>query len=86
MNLKFRDAKCDAACDDLYAEAAQRRRRRALRRPRRPPRPKFATMDLIGLPWQLVVGPRGLAAGKVELKRRRTGAREELSAEAALAK
>ena len=31
---------------------------------------KFATMDLIGLPWQLIVGPRGLAAGMVELKRR----------------
>ena len=41
-------------------------------------------MDLIGLPWQLIVGPRGLAAGKVELKERRTGAREELPAEAAL--
>ncbi len=45
---------------------------------------KFATMDLIGLPWQLVVGPRGLANGEVELKRRATGARETLSLEAAL--
>ena len=43
-------------------------------------------MDLIGLPWQLVVGPRGLAAGKVELKERRTGTREEMPAEAALAR
>jgi prolyl-tRNA synthetase len=43
-------------------------------------------MDLIGLPWQLVVGPRGVKAGTVELKRRATGEREELSAEAALAK
>jgi prolyl-tRNA synthetase len=41
-------------------------------------------MDLIGLPWQLVVGPRGVAAGKVELKRRRTGERVELSADEAL--
>ena len=39
---------------------------------------KFATMDLIGLPWQLIVGPKGLAAGKAELKNRRTGKREEL--------
>ena len=45
---------------------------------------KFATMDLIGLPWQLVVGPRGLERGVVELKRRATGEKEELSAESAL--
>ena len=47
---------------------------------------KLATMDLIGIPWQLVVGPRGLANGVVELKRRATGERVELSPEAALAK
>lgn len=45
---------------------------------------KFATMDLIGLPWQLIVGPRGAKAGQVEVKERRTGKREELSIEAAL--
>ncbi len=45
---------------------------------------KFATMDLIGLPWQLIVGPRGLAAGEVELKRRATGERETLPLESAL--
>ena len=47
---------------------------------------KLATMDLIGLPWQLVVGPRGIASGSVELKRRATGEREELSLESALAR
>ena len=47
---------------------------------------KFADMDLIGLPWQLVVGPRGLKDGIVELKHRGTGEREELSAESALAR
>jgi prolyl-tRNA synthetase len=47
---------------------------------------KFATMDLIGLPWQLIVGPKGLARGIVELKRRATGEREELSVESALAR
>ncbi len=40
--------------------------------------------EMIGLPWQLVIGPRGLDKGVVELKRRRGGAREELSLEAAL--
>jgi len=50
------------------------------------PGAKFATMDLIGLPWQLVVGPRGLAQGLVELKERRTGAKEDLAIDAALAR
>jgi prolyl-tRNA synthetase len=45
---------------------------------------KLAGMDLIGLPWQLIVGPRGLAAGTVELKNRRSGEREELSIESAM--
>ncbi|HEX8401160.1 MAG TPA: proline--tRNA ligase [Allosphingosinicella sp.] len=47
---------------------------------------KFATMDLIGLPWQLIVGPKGIARGVVELKRRATGEREEISFESALAR
>ncbi|MBI1220123.1 MAG: proline--tRNA ligase [Rhodobacteraceae bacterium] len=47
---------------------------------------KFATMDLIGLPWRITVGPRGLAAGKVELTSRRTGISEEMSPDDAVAK
>jgi prolyl-tRNA synthetase len=47
---------------------------------------KLASMDLVGLPWQLIVGPRGIAAGTIELKRRSTGEREELSIESALAR
>ena len=47
---------------------------------------KLGSMDLIGLPWQLVIGPRGIASDTVELKRRSTGAREELSLESALAR
>jgi prolyl-tRNA synthetase len=47
---------------------------------------KLGSMDLIGLPWQVIVGPRGIAAGTVELKRRSTGEREELSLESALAR
>jgi prolyl-tRNA synthetase len=47
---------------------------------------KLGSMDLIGLPWQVIVGPRGIAAGTVELKRRSTGEREELSIESALAR
>jgi prolyl-tRNA synthetase len=47
---------------------------------------KLGSMDLIGLPWQVVVGPRGIATGTVELKRRSTGERQELSIESALAR
>ena len=43
------------------------------------PGAKFATLDLIGLPWQVVVGPKGLAEGRVEVKQRRTGERELLA-------
>ena len=45
---------------------------------------KFATMDLIGIPWQLIIGPKGLASGEVELKNRASGERQTLSLEAAL--
>ena len=41
-------------------------------------------MDLIGIPWQLIVGPRGAQSGEVEIKRRATGARETLSTDAAV--
>jgi prolyl-tRNA synthetase len=47
---------------------------------------KLATMDPIGLPWQLIVGPRGIATGQVELKKRSTGERHELSIESALSR
>ncbi len=86
LNLRADDAACAAAADALYAqlEAAgvevlydDRDERGGA---------KFATADLIGVPWQLVVGPKGVAAGTVELKRRGDGTREELSVEAALAK
>ena len=47
---------------------------------------KFADMELIGLPWQLVIGPRGLKNGVVELKNRASGDKEEVSLESALAR
>ncbi len=45
---------------------------------------KFASMDLIGLPWQVIVGPRGAKAGEVEIKRRASGERETLAIDAAV--
>ena len=50
------------------------------------PGAKFATADLIGIPYQVMVGPRGLAEGKVELKLRSTGERELLSPADAVAR
>jgi prolyl-tRNA synthetase len=86
VNLKQGDDEADAACDSLYKafEAAgleplyDDRNERA--------GGKFATMDLIGLPWRITVGPRGLKNGVVELTCRRTGDSEELPPEQAIAK
>ena len=81
LNLKVGDGACDSVCEALYEKFAGNalyddRSDRA--------GAKFADADLMGHPWQLIVGPRGAAAGTVELKRRATGERQELSQEAAL--
>ncbi|HEX9462008.1 MAG TPA: proline--tRNA ligase [Alphaproteobacteria bacterium] len=86
INLRSGDAKCDAACADLYAKLQAAGKAVLYDDRTESAGAKFATMDLIGLPWQAVIGPRGVAAGKVELKRRATGAREELAAEEAIKK
>ncbi|HKM65431.1 MAG TPA: proline--tRNA ligase [Acidisphaera sp.] len=77
LNLKVGDTACDALCEQVYKQLGgdalydDRDDRAGV---------KFADADLLGLPWQIVVGPRGAAAGKVELKRRATGEREEIAA------
>jgi len=86
INLRAADEKCRAAADDLYRKLAAARTEVLYDDRDESPGAKFATMDLIGLPWQLTVGPRSLAQGVVELKERKTGRREELSPEAALSK
>ncbi|MFC5068812.1 proline--tRNA ligase [Flaviflagellibacter deserti] len=85
-NLKAGDSAVDTACEDLYAKLNAAGKDVLYDDTDERPGSKFATMDLIGLPWQLVVGPKGLASGTVELKRRATGERETLSAESALAR
>jgi prolyl-tRNA synthetase len=86
INMRADDAACAAAADALYAKLNiagletlydDRDERGGA---------KFATMDVIGLPWQLIVGPKGLERKVVELKRRATGERHELSVENALAR
>jgi prolyl-tRNA synthetase len=86
INLRSGDAACDAASANLYAKLRKVGRDVLYDDRGESAGAKFATMDLIGLPWQLTIGPRGLKAGTVELKRRATGEKFELSVEAALAK
>jgi len=84
INLRQGDDAADAACEDLYTTLTARgldvlyddRDERA--------GAKFATMDLIGVPWKVVVGPRGLKEGVVELVSRRTGETENLPPDAAI--
>ena len=84
VNLKSGDAKSDAACDELYAKLGNAGRAVLYDDTEERAGSKFATMDLIGLPWQLIVGPRGLKEGTVELKRRATGERQSISVDSAL--
>jgi prolyl-tRNA synthetase len=81
LNLKAGDAGTDAACERLYRELSAAGRDVLYDDRDERPGAKFATADLIGVPWQVVIGPKGLAEGKVELKRRATGERETLSLE-----
>ncbi|MDP6831209.1 MAG: proline--tRNA ligase [Alphaproteobacteria bacterium] len=85
INLKAGDEACDSAVNDIYAKLGEAGLDVLLDDSDGRAGGKFATMDLIGLPWQLIVGPRGLKSGVVEVKERRTGERQELSIEAAIA-
>ncbi len=83
LNLRVGDSACDTICHDIYAKfhghaLLDDRDERA--------GAKFADADLMGHPWQIIVGPRSAAAGRVEIKRRKTGEREELSTSDALAR
>jgi prolyl-tRNA synthetase len=78
LNLKAGDAATDEASGRLYRELKAAGRDVLLDDRDDRPGAKFATADLIGIPWQVVVGPKGLAEGKVEVKRRATGEREML--------
>ena len=85
-NLKVGDAGTDAACKRLEAAFAKAGIEVLYDDRDERPGAKFATMDLIGIPTQIIVGPKGLAEGKVEVKIRKTGARENLSIDDVIAK
>ncbi len=85
-NLKVGDAATDAASLQIYQALEKAKIDVLYDDTDERPGAKFATLDMIGLPYQLIIGPKGLAAGTVEIKTRATGARENLSIEAAIAK
>ena len=86
INLRAGDRRCREAAEDLYGKLRGAGVEVLYDDRDESPGAKFAAMDLIGLPEQLVIGPRGLAAGTVETKHRRSGERRELSVDAALAR
>jgi prolyl-tRNA synthetase len=79
LNLKQGAAETDAACDNLYRELTAKGVEVLYDDTDQRAGAKFAAADLIGIPWQIQVGPRGLAEGKVEIKRRSDGARDNLA-------
>jgi len=86
LNLKQGGSDTDAASERLYAELTTKGVDTLYDDLDERPGAKFATADLIGIPWQILVGPRSLAEGKVEIKRRADGKRELLSPADAVAR
>ncbi len=84
LNLRPSDSGCDAACEKLERALAAKGKEALVDDTEERPGAKFATADLIGLPWQIIVGPKGLGQGQVEVKRRATGERSSVSIEDAI--
>jgi prolyl-tRNA synthetase len=84
VNVKAGDAKTDAACADIYAKLTAAGVDVLYDDTDDRAGAKFAKMDLIGLPWQVIVGPKGVEKGEVEVKNRANGERESLSLESAI--
>jgi prolyl-tRNA synthetase len=86
LNLKSGDSATDEACNGLYRSLSGAGLDVLYDDRDERPGGKFATADLIGIPWQLVIGPKSLAEGKAELKRRATGEKEILPLADAIAR
>jgi len=84
LNLRAGDAGCDAVCETAYKALSDAGNDPLYDDRDDRPGAKFAATDLVGIPWQLIVGPKGVAEGVVELKRRAGGERQTLPLEAAL--
>jgi prolyl-tRNA synthetase len=85
LNLKQGGSDTDAACERLYRDLQGKGIDVLYHDLDERPGSKFATADLIGMPWQVLVGPKGLAEGKLEVKRRADGSRQLLTPADALA-
>lgn len=85
INLRVGDAACDRVSAQLYDALKNAGLKPLYDDTDQRGGAKFASMDLIGLPWQLTVGPRGSEAGTVEMKYRATGEKSEMSIDAAIA-
>jgi prolyl-tRNA synthetase len=79
LNLKQGGSDTDAASERLYRELTARGVDVLYDDLDQRPGAKFASADLLGIPWQILVGPKGLAEGKVEIKKRADGSRELMS-------
>jgi len=84
LNLKQGAAETDGGCEQLYRDLTAKGVEVLYHDLDERPGAKFATADLVGIPYQVLVGPRGLAEGKVEIKKRADGSRENISPAAAL--
>jgi len=84
INLRVGDAKCDAMCKSLYDKLQEKGVTVLYDDTDERAGAKFASMDLIGLPWQVIIGPKGAEKGVVEFKNRKTGEKQELSVESVL--
>jgi prolyl-tRNA synthetase len=84
INLKSGDRDTDAACEGLYARLANAGLSVLYDDTQERAGAKFASMDLIGLPFQVIVGPKSLKSGEVEVKERKSGGRDSASPDAAL--
>ena len=84
VNLRVGAADVDAVADQAYRALDAAGLDPLLDDTDQRPGAKFTNLDLVGIPWQLIVGPKGVAEGVVEIKRRATGERQTLPLEAAL--
>jgi prolyl-tRNA synthetase len=86
INMRPADPAVSGAADAIYGKLAAAGIATLMDDSEESAGAKFAQMDLIGLPWQVIVGPRGVKNGTVEMKNRKTGERQDLSADSAVAR
>ena len=86
INLRSGDESCDAVCEDLYVKLRNAGLDVLYDERGVQAGVKFADMDLIGLPWQVLIGPRGLENGVVEVKNRASNEKAEMTPDAVLNK